>query len=156
MHLDTPIRLALELRAALTQAVAHAKAARRLLQQVDPPGLLEHAASREAFNATAAGLARELAEALQVAGAPHGGGDWTLERLAQVWPYEGEQLAGVLREVRALSAALAELDALNQRLAERALSFVRAYIRKLSPPPKAYTRHGLAPQPDTHTLSETA
>ncbi len=157
MHLDTPIRLALSLRDALTQAVGHAKAARKLLQQVDSAALLEHAATREAFNTTAAALSAQLAQALEVAGAPHGGGDWTLERLAQTWPYEGEQLAGVLREVRALSAALVELDAFNQSLAERALGFVRAYVRRLSPPAKAYTRRGLAPAAgDTHTLSETA
>lgn len=157
MYLDTPIRLALSLRDALADAVSHAKGARKLLQQVDATELLDHAARREAFNTAAAALSKDLAEALQAAGAPHGGGDWTLERLTQTWPFEGEQLAGVLREVRALSAALAELDAFNQGLAERALSFVRAYVRRLAPPAKAYTRRGAVASPiETHTLSETA
>src|SRR5438552_3397597 len=66
----------------------------------------------------------------------------TLEALQSRLPVEGKRMSGLLAEVRALAAALAELDELNRMLGQRALSYVRAHLAVLSPKPAAYDRRG--------------
>lgn len=156
MPIADAVAVALKLKKALAEQVGHAQTARTLLKAMQPDALLSFAAQRESFNASAALFAHELAMAIGEVAKSHGREDISMAELSTLEPFEGEQLIGVLREIRSLSLALSELDDFNQQLAERALVFVRAYVSHLAPPVQAYTRTGAVPQRETSTLSERA
>jgi hypothetical protein len=118
--------------------------------------LFEFATYRDTFNQTSAKLALKLTEAIAAVAIERNQADISMTELQAVWPFEATQLASVLAEVRALSAALKELDELHQQLASRALSFVRAYVTQLSPRPTAYTRRGAPSVHEAATRSERA
>ncbi len=142
MSLPHALDTALKLKAALATEVARSKESRFVLKSLDTPALLTQASLREAFNQHSTWLTSELAKNLALFAQAHGLNDVTLEQVRTLAPFEGEQLTGVFAEIRALSQALNELDAVNQLLAERALSVVRAYVTHLAPRPSAYTRRG--------------
>lgn len=146
MSLAAALDTALQLKAALATEVSRSKEVRRLLKTIDAEALMAQAILRDAFNHRSASLSGELAKALGKVAAAWGLEDLTLDELRRRAPFEGEQLANVFAEIRALTASLQELDALNHLLAERSLSFVRAYLAHLAPRPAAYSRRG-APLP---------
>ncbi len=156
MPLDTAISAALALRDLLTAEVARSQAARAILRSMRADALFEFASSREAFNQRSSHLAADLAQAIGAVAQEQGRTDVTLNELQATWPQEGQQLAAALAEIRALSAALKELDDLHQQMAARALTFVRAYVSHLSPRPTAYTRRGQPASFETGTRSEHA
>ncbi|GEJ59177.1 flagellar export chaperone FlgN [Anaeromyxobacter diazotrophicus] len=148
MDLEHALELAGQLRDAIAAEVERARDERRLLRALDAAGLFARAAQRGEFLAEVARLERELATALGRAASALGLAEVTLERLRLRVPREGEALARVLSEVRALAGALREIDALNLQLAGRALSCVRGYVQAVRPAPLAYDRRGLrAAQP---------
>lgn len=146
MSLAAALDAALQLKAALATEVGRSKEVRRLLKTIDADALLSQATLREAFNHRSAYLSGELAKALKAFATSLGLDDVTLDLIRRHAPFEGEQLSGTFGEIRALTASLHELDALNRVLAERSLGFVRAYLTNLAPRPTAYTRRG-APLP---------
>jgi hypothetical protein len=141
--LECAISLTESIRAALTVEVAIARDERVLIREMDADGLNDRARKRAEFNRRTSALMVELGEALGSAGAQLGlTGAVTLETLQARLPVEGKRMSGLLAEVRALAAALAELDELNRMLGQRALSYVRAHLAVLSPKPAAYDRRG--------------
>ena len=58
--------------------------------------------------------------------------------------------------MRALAAALQELDALNRLLASRALACVRGYVNALTGPPTAYDRRGASTSSTLTSAGRTA
>lgn len=154
MSLHAALDAALQLKAALATEVSRAKDVRRLLKSIDADALMAQASLREAFNHRSASLSDELAQALKAFASTWGLEDITLEEIRQRAPFEGEQLSGVFAELRALAASLHELDAFNHLLAERSLSFVRAYLTHLAPRPTAYSRRGAALPVEAATHSE--
>ena len=132
----TPPELAAQLRDALHAELERSKGAREALVMLDSETLMEGAQKREAFNAKANWLAEELKGSLDGPRA--------------------NDLAELLTEIRGLSGALKELDGLNQYLAERALSCVRAWGAQLSPKAQAYDRTGVPYQSTQATHSEHA
>lgn len=156
MPLDPAISAALALRDSLSAEVARSQAARVVLRSMNTDALFEFATQRDAFNQTSAKLALKLTDAIAAVATEQHLADISMGELQAVWPFEAAQLASVLAEVRALSAALKELDELHQQLASRALTFVRAYVTHLSPRPTAYTRRGAPSVHETATRSERA
>jgi hypothetical protein len=156
MSLASALDTALKLKAALNTEVSRSKDARSVLRSMDPKTLFEQASLREAFNEHSTWLSAELTRAFQDVADDLGQPDITLSDIRVAYPFEGEQLCGVFGEIRALSAALKELDELNQLLAEKALTFVRAYVTHLAPPPSAYTRRGALTESASATHSERA
>lgn len=151
MSIAAALTAAIHLKAALAAEVARAQEVRAHLRGMVTDALLQQASLRDAFNQRSAALTGDLERALAAFAAQLGLPDVTLELITQRAPFEGAQLAGILQEIRALSASLRELDALNRRLAARSLSFVNAYLTQLAPRPTAYTRRGLPPALDTTT-----
>lgn len=143
MHLANAIAVTRELKAALATEVENARAQRQVLRTFDGEKLFDMAVQRERFNTRASMLQARLAEALAQAGRAYQLPSVTLEALLAASPEEGEKLALELAEIRSLAAALAELDALNRVLADKALSCVRAYTQSLQPTVTAYDRRGL-------------
>lgn len=156
MSLPAALEVALKLKASLATEVTRSQEARGVLKTLDTQALLAQASLREAFNQHSAWLTSELATHLGAFAHEHGLTDVSLEQLRQLAPFEGEQLSGVFAEIRSLSQALAELDAINQQLAERALTVVRAYVTHLAPRPTAYTRRGQPAVIESGTHSERA
>lgn len=156
MSLVQALDIALKLKAALATEVTRSQESRAVLKQLDAPALLTQANLREAFNQISSHLSNELAQALGAFAQQHGHTDISLEQLQKVAPFEGAQLASVFAEIRALSHALKELDEVNQQIAERALTVVRAYVNHLAPRPTAYTRRGAAVAVEARTHSEHA
>jgi hypothetical protein len=156
MSLADAIDAALALKLSLAAEVARSKDVRRVLKHIDAEALLGQATQREAFNQRSSWLSSELARGLAAWAAAEGLPDVTLAQVKQRAPFEGEQLEGVFAELRALAASLAELDAFNKLLAERALGFVRAYVTHLAPHPSAYTRRGMPAAVEAATHSERA
>ncbi|MCA3016710.1 MAG: flagellar export chaperone FlgN [Myxococcaceae bacterium] len=154
MSLSAAISLSLQLRDALAAEVKRSREARAVLKGMQIDALLAQAAAREEFNQRSAHLSDVLARALGDVAASRGLKDVTLQQLTEWAPFEGAQLASVFAEVRALTAALQELDDFNQALAERALTFVRAYVTHLAPRPAAYGRRGVTLVPEASTRSE--
>ncbi len=156
MSLPQALDIALKLKTALATEVMRSQESRTVLKSLDTPALLAQASLREAFNQHSAYLSSELARYLSAFAQQHGLSDVTLEQVRHLAPFEGEQLSGVFAEVRALSRALSELDEVNQQLAEKALSVVRAYVTHLAPRPSAYTRRGQPALAEAGTHSERA
>lgn len=153
MPLEAAISLSIELRDALTAEVKRSRAARSVLKAMQVDALLLQASERDAFNHRSSQLSDSLALALQDVAETHGEKDVTLQQLTAWYPFEAAQLSSVFAEIRALTAALKELDVFNQALAERALTFVRAYVAHLAPRPQAYGRRGglVATEASTHS-----
>jgi hypothetical protein len=141
-NIERAIKLTETIREALAVEVAIARQERVLIREMDVDGLNLRAQKRAEFNGKTARHMSELAEALGSAGAELGLVGVTLEQLQARVPIEGRRMAAVLGEVRSLAAALAELDALNRMLGQRALSYVRAHLAVLSPKSAAYDRRG--------------
>jgi hypothetical protein len=156
MSLPLALEVAIKLKASLATEVTRSQESRAVLKTLDTPALLSQASLREAFNQHSAYLASELARHLGVFAGTHGMTDVTLEQVRMLAPFEGEQLTCVFAEIRALSQALRELDDINQQLAEKALTVVRAYVTHLAPRPSAYTRRGQHPEVESGTHSERA
>ena len=156
MSLPLALDIALKLRASLATEVTRSQESRAVLKTLDTPALLAQASLREAFNQHSAWLASELARHLGAFAQQHGMTAITLEQVRRLAPFEGEQLSGVFAEIRALSQALSELDDINQQLAEKALTVVRAYVTHLAPRPSAYTRRGQHAEVESGTHSERA
>jgi hypothetical protein len=156
MPLEAAISLSIQLRNALADEVKRSRAARGVLKGMQVDALLLQAAEREAFNQGSSQLSESIAQALGQIAVQHGQRDVTLEQLTTWYPFEGAQLGSVFGEIRALTGALTELDGFNQALAERALTFVRAYVAHLAPRPAAYGRRGVLAATEASTHSEHA
>ncbi len=154
MSLALALETALQLKAALTTEVARSKDARRVLKAMNGSALLDQAVQRDTFNQRSSELSRALGAAIATLAQQAGQPDITLDQIRARAPFEGEQLAGIFAEIRSLSRSLAELDALNQQLAQKALAFVRAYVNHVAPRPNAYTRRGMPAPLDGGTHSE--
>jgi len=156
MPLEAAISLSIQLRNTLAAEVKRSRAARSVLKGMQVDALLAQASEREAFNQCSSQLSDSIAQALGQVAMEQGQRDVTLEQLTAWHPFEAAQLGSVFAEVRALSGALTELDVFNQALAERALTFVRAYVAHLAPRPAAYGRRGVLAATEASTHSEHA
>jgi hypothetical protein len=143
-ELRRAIEITEQMRSALSAEVARAREQRLLIRRLDSEGLAERAQKREQFNRTLAELQATLATRLEAAAKALGLTEVTTERIRRRAPREGRKLTETLAQIRGLAGALQELDALNRRLAERALGFVRGYMQSLTAQPNAYDRRGLA------------
>ncbi len=142
MELQHALSLATRLRDALAAEVESAREERRLLRDLDTGGLFARSAERTHFLAETGRLQRDLALSLGRAAGTLGLSEVTLQRLRERASDGGAVVADVLSEVRALAAALQEIDRLNLQLARRALACVRGYVEALQPRGRAYDRRG--------------
>ena len=143
-NLENAIAITNQIRDALRAEVERARAERVLIRAMDVEGLMRRASARAEWNVQVnqkqAQLSSELAQVARL----HQLSEVTIDGLRGIAPGPTERLAQAFAEVRALAAALAELDDLNRTLGQRALSFVRAYLSALSPRAAAYDRRGMA------------
>ena len=131
------------IRAGLAAEVALAREERVFIRQMDAEALNHRAQKRAEFNDKTSRAMAELGTALGAAATELGlSSGVTLEALQAKSPAFGKRMSALLAEVRSLAAALAELDAMNRMLGQRALSYVRAHLAVLSPKPAAYDRRG--------------
>jgi hypothetical protein len=156
MSLRTALDVVLQLKGALATEVQRSREVRTVLRAMDSRALLEQATLRDAFNHHSRWLSSELARGLAEFSAEQGLGDLTLEQIRARAPLEGALLADGFAEIRALSTSLAELDAFNHELSQRALTFVQAYVNTFAPRASAYTRRGQPAPLEAATLSERA
>ncbi len=142
MDLNVALTIVEQLKEALVEEIVRARDERALLRTLDAARLLDRSTRRQQFNAFAAGLERQLAAEIARASAASGLPEATIAGLAKVGGEDGAKLAASLAELRALAAALGELDVLNHHLAERTLKVVRGYTQALTARPNAYDRLG--------------
>jgi hypothetical protein len=142
--LKRAIEVTERMREALAAEVARAREQRLLIRKLDSEKLFQRAQDRAQFNATLAQLEGQLATELADAGQRLGLREVSIEGLRTRIPGEARRLADSFAQVRALAAALQELDALNRQLAARALSCVRGYVNALTGPANAYDRRGVS------------
>jgi hypothetical protein len=155
--LASALEVAEAMRRALETEVVRAREQRALIRKMDADGLLLRAERRAAFNTELAALELRLAEALRGAAEELGASEVTFDALAARAPRETAAVTSRLDEVRALAAALRELDGANRALAERALVYVRGHLGALVPKSAAYDRRGAATaEADLSTSSRTA
>lgn len=133
-----------QIREALAVEVEQARHQRILIRKLDADGLFVRAEQRGRFNVALARMEEQLARHLAEAGAALGLGEVTLEAIRPRAPALAQQLGDRFAEVRALAAALHELDTLNKHLADRALACVGGYVHALTAKPEAYDRRGAA------------
>ncbi len=145
MHdLARAVQVATNMRDALEVEIDRARAQRHLIRKMESDALLESARARATTNAMLAQWEGELAVLLAAIARDLGLDAVTLDLLAARAPEPSAPLRERLGELRALGAALRELDSLNQQLTERALAFVRGYVGTLVPKAAAYDRRGAA------------
>ena len=140
--LEEAVAITVELRRVLDAEVERARLERTALRSLDSDRIFSGAAARAAFNADVATLESRLADALAKAAGHFGLSEVSLARLSERAPAETAALSRALGDVRALAAALAELDRLNLILAGRALACVQSYLTALQPSASAYDRRG--------------
>ena len=148
MSLDVAIAVAKRLRDALADEVERARHERELLKHLNHAGLFDRAAKRALFNTNAKNLQLELGSVLAEFATANALAEVTLASLRQIQPKLTAQLSQAFDEIRALAAALSELDELNLMLANRTLRCVRGYLGALRPKPTAYDRLGREPARD--------
>ncbi|HEX3698105.1 MAG TPA: flagellar export chaperone FlgN [Polyangia bacterium] len=141
-QLELALTVVDSIRKALEAEVERARQERALIRTMDVDGLVHRAALRATFNDQVRRLQNDLAAALGAAAAALGLKEVTVAGLRARQPAEAARLEDGLGAIRALAAALAELDDLNRILGQRALSYVRAYLGAMNPTPTAYTRRG--------------
>lgn len=141
-NLERAIDTTEQIRDALATEIVIAREERVLIRNIDVAGLNLRAAKRVAFNEKTADMQRTLAATLAEVAQSFGLTDVTLDGLQERAPEFGKRMATILAEVRALAAALSELDHLNRMLGQRALTYVRAHLSVLCPKPAAYDRRG--------------
>lgn len=154
-QLDKAITITNQIRKALEAEVNRAREQRALIRVMDVEALVRRATLRAEFNTTVGQLQLQLTEQLSGVAAELGLSEMTVEALRATLPGSAERLSDSLGAIRALAAALAELDDLNRLLGQRALSYVRAYLGAVNPTPAAYDRRGTAAavRPPTTTMS---
>lgn len=156
MSLDPAVAAAEALRRILEEEVEAARRERQLLRKLDIEGIFDRASQRGMFFDRVRRAESRLAAELSRAAAALGLREVTLEGLRRSAPVDGERLAQVFAEIRALAGALSELDRLNHALAGRALACVRGYVDAIAPVPRAYDRRGTrahAPAPALASVS---
>jgi hypothetical protein len=151
--LKRAIEVTERMREALAAEVGRAREQRLLIRKLDSDKLFERAQVRAEFNVTLAQLEAQLGTELATAGQSLGLVEVSIDALRARVPHEARKLADSFAQVRALAAALQELDALNRQLAARALSCVRGYVNALVGPANAYDRRGLSTMRSTLTTS---
>jgi hypothetical protein len=151
--LKRAIEVTERMREALAAEVGRAREQRLLIRKLDSEKLYQRAQARAEFNVTLGRLESELAAELATAGQALGLTEVSIDGLRARIPGEARKLADSFGQVRALAAALQELDALNRQLAGRALSCVRGYVNALVGPANAYDRRGLSTVRSTLTTS---
>jgi hypothetical protein len=154
--LTRAIEITERMREALAAEVGRAREQRLLIRKLESDKLFQRAQLRAAFNATLADLEAQLGHELTTAGQRLGLTEVSIDSLRARIPAEARKLADSFAQVRALAAALQELDALNRQLAARALSCVRGYVNALVGPANAYDRRGASTTRQTlYTSSRT-
>jgi hypothetical protein len=146
-----------QMREALAAEVGRAREQRLLIRKLESDKLFQRAQLRAAFNVALVQLENELGHELTAAAQKVGMREVSIEGFRAHLPQEARQLADSFAQVRALAAALQELDALNRQLAARALSCVRGYVNALVGPANAYDKRGVSTSRSTlYTSSRTA
>lgn len=146
-----------QMREALAAEVARAREQRLLIRKLDSEKLFQRAQQRAQFNVGLAQLENQLGAELAEVGQRLGLREVSIDGLRARLPNEARKLGESFAQVRALAAALAELDALNRQLAARALSCVRGYVNALVGPANAYDRRGVSTSRSTlYTSSRMA
>jgi FlgN protein len=145
MTLDLAIQTTEDICASLQAEIEVARGERVLIRNMDVSGLNERATKRAEFNQRTAQLQLRLAGQLRAVAEVLGLAEVTLAGLAAHLPQGGQRLTVSFANIRALAMALRELDALNQALGQRALSYVKAHLAILCPRPVSYDRRGSAP-----------
>jgi hypothetical protein len=145
-----------QMREALAAEVGRAREQRLLIRKLESDKLFQRAQLRAAFNVTLVQLETELAHELAAGAGTLGMREVSIEGFRAHLPQEARKLADSFAQVRALAAALQELDALNRQLAARALSCVRGYVNALIGPANAYDKRGVSTSRTTlYTSSRT-
>jgi hypothetical protein len=145
------------MREALADEVGRAREQRLLIRKLESDKLFQRAQMRAAFNVALVQLENELAAELQTAAQSLGLPEASIDAFRTRVPHEARKLADSFGQVRALAAALQELDALNRQLAARALSCVRGYVNALIGPANAYDRRGVSTnRASVYTSTRTA
>jgi hypothetical protein len=146
-----------QMREALAAEVARAREQRLLIRKLDSEKLFKRAQERAQFNVALAQLENQLGAELAEVGQRLGLREVSIDGLRARLPNEARKLSESFAQVRALAAALAELDALNRQLAARALSCVRGYVNALVGPANAYDKRGVSTSRSTlYTSSRMA
>ncbi len=141
-ELDHAAEILQRVRIALETELMQARGQRLLVRDLDAQALFERARQRGAFNVQLAQLESDLAQALEAAGKRLGLTQVTLDELRRVAPQDAVHLESRLAEIRVLTEALREIDAVNRKLSERALGRVRRVLGAMAPQTVAYDRRG--------------
>lgn len=156
-YLKRAIEITEQMREALAAEVGRAREQRLLIRKLESEKLFQRAQVRAAFNVALVQLEKELASELSGAAQALGLREPSTAAFRARIPQEARKFADSFAQVRALAAALQELDALNRHLAGRALSCVRGYVNALVGPANAYDRRGASTsRVSLYTSSRTA
>ncbi|HUM13992.1 MAG TPA: flagellar export chaperone FlgN [Myxococcaceae bacterium] len=156
MSIATALDALRRLRLLLADEVERARDERRLLRGLDGTALLERASGRARFNAQLAEAELAVAEGLRALANRAGLTELSLEALRRLAPLQAPAFEDALGEVRALAESLNDLDALNRKLALRAMRVVGGYLDAVTPQTAGYDRSGTRPASRLSSLATRA
>jgi flagellar biosynthesis/type III secretory pathway chaperone len=78
----------------------------------------------------------------------------SLATLQKAYKGSGDRLAAIIKDIQACASQIKQMDAFNQTLMERALSFVRSYLDCLNPSETVYNKRGILRKSNHHALGK--
>ena len=143
MQLENCIKIAIELRDLLQSELKNTQEGILQIRQLDLEAIQERGLVREEFNLRAGRLEEDLMQAMETAGRQAKLKSASLAALQKAFHSQGDKLAALIKEIQSHASEIKQMDAFNQTLMERALTFVRSYMDCLNPTETVYDKRGL-------------
>jgi flagellar biosynthesis/type III secretory pathway chaperone len=154
MQLEKSIKIALELKTLLEDEIKNTQEGILQIRQLDMEAVQERGQMREVFNQRAGILEEDLMKAMETAGKEAKIKNASLGALQKAYKGSGDRLAAIIKDIQACASQIKQMDAFNQTLMERALSFVRSYLDCLNPSETVYNKRGILKKSNHRALGK--
>lgn len=143
MTIEKSIETALDLKRLLQVEVEKTQEGILKIRQLDLEAINQRGKAREEFNLESANLEEQLMKNMENAGQAIQLESTSLSGIVKAYPKLGPQLAEVVNEIQCLASEIKQIDAFQQTLIQKTLTFVRSYMDCLAPKGFVYNKNGL-------------
>jgi hypothetical protein len=143
MTIEHSIKTALDLKRLLQDEVEKTQEGILKIRQLDLEAINQRGKAREEFNLESAILEEQLMKDMENAGQAIQLESTSLSTLIKGYPAQGPQLAQTVNDIQGLASEIKQLDAFQQTLIQKTLTFVRSYMDCLAPKGFVYNKKGL-------------
>jgi flagellar biosynthesis/type III secretory pathway chaperone len=154
MQLEKCTQIALELKDLLQGEIKNTQEGILQIRQLDMEAVQKRGQMREIFNSRAGVLEEDLMKAMEIAGQEVKLQNASLAALQKAYKGSGDHLASIIKDIQSYASEIKQMDAFNQTLMERALTFVRSYLDCLSPSETVYNKQGILKKSNQNALGK--